>query len=91
MNPCVPLSMGECLCSMMCDCDRHDTVVACTQLACGAWYFDELSRTSTVVLKSLRGSSPSGSYNFTLCTTANGCLPSPVQTAPVIFGPKMYW
>ena len=52
----------------------------------GSWYFDELSRTATVVLNTLTtdGTTPRGSYEFVLCTVANGCLPSPQQTLPSV-------
>lgn len=61
------------------------------QLGSGAWYFDELSRTATIVLRPLNGVSPTLQYSFTLCTVANGCLPSPRLTAPVTFGAIHYW
>ena len=67
------------------------TMCMSLQLPAGTWYFDELSRTAAFVLKRVSGASPSGSLLAVPCLVDNGCLPTPTQTAPVVFGYKMYW
>ena len=61
------------------------------QFPAGSWYFDEVTRTATVVLNtnSPTKGSPKGTYIFIECTISNKCLPYPIQTVPQ--GPRYLW
>ncbi len=63
------------------------------QYPSGSWYFDEITRTATVVLRPVvSGSlslSPRGNYTYVECLVSNKCLPYPVTTIPDT--PRYLW